>query len=53
MDMSRLWRTCFRIAYDDSKRYKAIAIVEGVVIIALVATLVLIMFVIKQRIPTV
>lgn len=41
MDMSRLWRTCFRIAYNDSKRYKAIAVVECAVIVALVAALVI------------
>ena len=40
MDRARFWRTFFRIAYDDSRRYRAIAIAEGVVIVVLTAALV-------------
>lgn len=41
MDRARMWRTFWRIAYEDSKRYRAIALVESVVIVALAAALVL------------
>ncbi len=43
MDRGRLWRICFRIAYDDYKRYKVIAIAEGVVIVALLSALAVIL----------
>lgn len=36
----RFWWICFRIAYDDCKRWKNIAIVEAAVIGALVAVLI-------------
>jgi|GEM_PF-7043297 len=39
MDRARFWRTMWHIACDDCKRFKSIAIVEGVIIVALAAAL--------------